>query len=164
MENNLNNAQGMFLDWNDIIESDGQEYITLKDGDYDFTVTAFERGRFPGGTKIPPCNKASLTLQVETEVGTATVHLDLLLYKTMEWKLSAFFRCIGMKKHGEKLSMDWTCIVGTTGRAHFKTRTYTDRDGNERTANEVDRFYDKDELSTLPVKDITPITEDDLPF
>lgn len=51
MENNLNNAQGMFLDWNDIIERDGQEYITLKDGDYDFTVTAFERGRFPGGTK-----------------------------------------------------------------------------------------------------------------
>ena len=39
----------MFLDWDDAIESDGQEFITLEEGDYNFTVTGFERGRFPGG-------------------------------------------------------------------------------------------------------------------
>ena len=52
----------MFLDWDDAIESDGQEFVILEEGDYNFTVTDFERGRFPGGTKIPPCNKAALTL------------------------------------------------------------------------------------------------------
>lgn len=99
------NNQNMFLDWDDAIESDGQEFVILEEGDYNFTVTGFERGRFPGGQKIPACNKAALTLQVSTPQGVAVVHTDLLLYKSMEWKLSAFFRCIGQKKHGERLVM-----------------------------------------------------------
>lgn len=35
--------------------------------------------------------------------------------------------------------------MGSRGRAHFKPRNYTDRDGNPRQANDVDRFYDYDE-------------------
>lgn len=50
-------------------------------------------------------------------------------------KLSSFFRCIGQKKHGERLTMDWSKVIGSRGRAHFKPRTYTDRDGNERQTN-----------------------------
>ena len=145
MAENYQNDQNMFLDWNDTIESDGQEFITLEEGDYIFEVTGFERGRFPGGQKIPACNKAALTLQVKTDAGTAVIRTDLLLYKTMEWKLSSFFRCIGQKKHGERVAMDWTRVIGSRGRAHFKPRTYTDRDGNERQANDVDRFYDWEE-------------------
>ena len=129
MAENYQNDQNMFLDWNDTIESDGQEFITLEEGDYVFEVTGFERGRFPGGQKIPACNKAALTLQVKTDAGTAVIRTDLLLYKTMEWKLSSFFRCIGQKKHGERLTMDWSKVIGSRGRAHFKPRTYTDRDG-----------------------------------
>ena len=34
------------MDWNDSIEEDGQEYIILPEGDYNFRVTNFERGRF----------------------------------------------------------------------------------------------------------------------
>ena len=147
MAENYQNDQNMFLDWNDTIESDGQEFITLEEGDYIFEVTGFERGRFPGGQKIPACNKAALTLQVKTDAGTAVIKTDLLLYKTMEWKLSSFFRCIGQKKHGERVTMDWTKVIGSKGRAHFKPRTYTDRDGNERQANDVDRFYDWEEQS-----------------
>lgn len=55
----------MLMDWNDSIESDGQEYILLPEGDYNFTVTNFERGRFNGGAKVPACNKATITVQVE---------------------------------------------------------------------------------------------------
>ena len=145
MAENYQNDQNMFLDWNDTIESDGQEFITLEEGDYIFEVTGFERGRFPGGQKIPACNKAALTLQVKTDAGVAVIKTDLLLYKTMEWKLSSFFHCIGQKKHGERVTMDWTKVIGSKGRAHFKPRTYTDRDGNERQANDVDRFYDWEE-------------------
>ncbi len=166
MAENYQNEQNMYLDWNDTIENDGQEFITLEEGDYIFEVTGFERGRFPGGAKIPACNKAALTLQVKTPEGIAVIKTDLLLYKTMEWKLSSFFRCIGQKKHGERLAMDWNRVVGSRGRAHFKPRTYTDRDGNERQANDVDRFYDWEE-KYFPVGEarFTEVSGDDeLPF
>ena len=162
------NDQNMFLDWDDAIESDGQEFITLKEGDYIFTVTGFERGRFPGGPKIPACNKAALTLQVKTPEGIAVIRTDLLLYKTMEWKLSSFFRCIGQKKHGERVTMDWNKVIGSRGRAHFKPRTYTDRDGNERQANDVERFYDWEEkyfpVEEAKFKDLSAGDDDELPF
>ena len=60
MADNYQN-QNMFLDWDDAIENDGQEFVTLEEGDYNFTVTGFERGRFPGSAKLPACNKATLT-------------------------------------------------------------------------------------------------------
>lgn len=160
--------QNMCLDWNDAIENDGQEFVTLDEGDYIFEVTGFERGRFPGGPKIPACNKAALTLMVKADDGVAVIKTDLLLYKTMEWKLSAFFRCIGQKKHGERVEMDWNHIVGCKGRAHFKPRKYTDRDGNERMANDVDRFYDWDEkyfpADGAQFSDVAAGDDDELPF
>ncbi len=160
------NEDKMCLDWNDTIEVDGGEFIILEPGDYNFTVTSFERGRFPGGAKIPACNKASMTLTVHTAKGIATTRLDLLLYKTLEWKLSSFFRCIGAKKSGEKLLMDWDSIQGSKGRAHFRPRNYTDREGNPRQANEVDRFYDYDEKNFAPeCKALMVVPQpDEIPF
>ena len=140
----FNNTQNMCMDWDDAIENDGQEFVLLPEGDYNFTVTGFERGRYPGGAKLPACNKASLTLRVKTDDGIAMVHTDLFLYRTVEWRISAFFRCIGQKKHGERLVMDWNKVIGSKGRAHFKPRSYT-KDGEERQTNDVDRFYDYDE-------------------
>ena len=137
-----NSSNNMIMDWDDALENDGQEYVVLEEGDYNFTVTGFERGRFPGSAKIPPCNKAALTLAVDTPDGTATVKFDLILYRTLEWRISSFFRCIGQKKHGERLVMDWSKVIGSKGRARFKPRTYTDKNGDERQANDVDRFYD----------------------
>lgn len=95
------------MDWNDSIESDGQEFILLEEGDYNYVVTNFERGRFPGGQKIPACNKATITVQVDTADGVASIKFDLLLYRSVEWKISAFFRSIGQKKHGKKLYLDY---------------------------------------------------------
>ena len=42
--------RNMCMDWNDAIESDGQEYVLLEEGDYNFEVVDFERGRYPGST------------------------------------------------------------------------------------------------------------------
>ena len=140
---NAQAAEDMCMGWDDTIENDGGGFIILPEGDYNFKVTDFERGRFPGSAKIPACNKATLTLAVETKDGTANVRTDLILYRTLEWKLASFFRSIGQKKHGEKLVMNWSKVVGSEGRAHFKPRTYT-KDGEERQANDVDRFIDYD--------------------
>jgi hypothetical protein len=145
----------MLMDWNDAIEEDGQEYVLLPEGDFNFTVTNFERGRFPGGPKVPACNKATITVQVDTKEGIATVKFDLLLYRSLEWRISAFFRCIGQKKHGEKLTMDWNKVIGSKGRAHFKQRSYTNNQGEEKFTNDIDRFIDYNEEFFIP---------DDLPF
>lgn len=151
----IENNKDLLIDWDDTIETDGQEFILLPDGEYNYKVTNFERGRFPGGAKIPACNKAIITLQVETPQGVAIVKFDLLLYRTLEWRISAFFRSIGQKKHGEKLTMDWNKVVGSRGRAYFKQRSYTTQSGDERKTNDIDKFIDyKDEF----------FLEDDLPF
>jgi len=146
------------MDWNDTLESDGQKFIVLPEGDYAFTVTGFERGHFPGSAKIPPCNKATLTVRIDNDLGAATARFDLILYRTMEWKIAAFFRCIGQKKKGEKMTPDWNQVLGARGWAHFKPRTYT-KNSQERQVNDVDHFYDYD-----PCMDFIPADDEELPW
>lgn len=55
--------------WDDEIQNDGPEYVVLPDGDYNFKVTGFERGRYEGGEKIPACNMAIITLEIENDKG-----------------------------------------------------------------------------------------------
>ena len=162
----MNNNENMFMDWNDSIETDGQEFVLLPEGDYNFRVTNFERGRFPGGPKVPACNKATITVEVTTKEGKAIVKFDLLLYRSLEWRISSFFRCIGQKKHGERLVMNWNKVLGSKGRAHFKPRTYTNRDGEERQTNDVDRFYDYDPNFFSADDSWTDLSgsDDELPF
>ena len=83
------------MDWNDFIENEG-ELTTLPEGDYDFTVTSFEKGQHAGSAKIPPCNKAILELTFRAPDGSRGKCKDfLLLHDSVEWKLCAFFRSIG---------------------------------------------------------------------
>lgn len=147
------------IGWDDTISMDGEQFITLEEGDYDFTVTGFERGRFPGSAKIPACNKAVLTLTVNTAEGAANVKYDLILWSSLEWKISAFFRAIGQKKNGEAFVPRWNQVVGSKGRARFKPRKYT-KDGEERTVNDVASFYDAaaQQPTTQPTTQPTPTT------
>jgi hypothetical protein len=147
------------MGWDDVIENDGQEFVILPEGDYTFTVSGFERGSFPGGAKIPACPKATITLNIDNDQGVATARVDLLLYRTVEWKMAAFFRCIGQKKHGEKVVMNWNKVAGSRGKAHFKPRSYTNRNGETRQVNDVDYFIDYD-----PSVAYTPVNQEDLPW
>ena len=154
MADEIKNTETEVLDWNDTIEEDGQNNLILPEGDYNFSVINFERSRFAGGQKIPACNKAIITVQVTTEVGEAYVRFDLLLHRSIEWKISSFFRCIGLKKSGEKLVMDWNRVPAAKGRAHFKPKTYTNNNGEVKTINDLDYFIDYNE----------EFFKDDLPF
>ena len=40
------------LGWNDEIENEGSEWQPVPEGDYDFEVLSFERGRYNGGAKL----------------------------------------------------------------------------------------------------------------
>lgn len=134
-----------YFDWDDTIENDGQEFILLPEGDYVFRVMDVERGWQNSTAKIPKgCNKAVLTLEVETPKGPARITTNMLLLGSMEWKLSAFFRSVGLKKHGEKLKMEWNKVPGRKGLAHIKPRSYTTNDGQERQTNDLDRWLDYD--------------------
>ena len=155
------NQDAFVMDWNSAIEEDGQGFVLLEEGDYDFTVTGFERGQHNGSEKIPPCPKALLTLSIETPAGIATIKENLILYKTMEWKLSSFFRSIGLKKHGERLIMDWDHVLGQSGKAHVIQRTYTGNDGTLKKANNVQYFIDHIDEGKFTPKDND---EDDIPF
>lgn len=145
------------LGWDDEIENDGVPFTVLPEGDYHFGVSAFERGYFNGSAKMPACNMAVLTLAIlgpeypfKKDV-LGEVKVNLMLHSKMEWKLCQFFTCIGMRKHGEKLVMNWNAVMGAEGDCHIGTRKWTDKNGKERDGNEVTEFYDP-EKSPLKIQ------------
>lgn len=136
--------------WEDEIEKDSDEWVLLPEGDYDFTVTAFERGRHQGSDKLPPCNKAILTLKVEGAEGETTIVHNLFLHSKTEGMLSAFFCAIGQKKHGEKLRMNWQNVIGSKGRCKVYIDNWKGRDGEEKQSNKIKRFYDPEKVQPQP--------------
>ena len=155
-------ADTNIMGWDDVIEDDGNGFILLEEGDYDFTVTGFERGRHNGSAKIPACNKAIITLSIDSPQGVVEIKENLILYKTMEWKISAFFRSLGLKKHGERLTMDWDHVLGAAGRAHIVQREYIGNDGTNKKANNVGYFIDY--LPPEKRADLLDQQDDDIPF
>jgi hypothetical protein len=140
----ITGKKGEELGWDATITNDGADYALLPAGDYDFTVTNFERARHPGSEKLPPCNKAIVHIKVSNGSGETTIKHQLFLHSKMEGMLSAFFRAIGQKKHGEQLKMDWGKIIGRSGRAKIHIDTY-ENGGKEYKTNKVQRFYDPPE-------------------
>lgn len=143
---NLDNNQAVAFDWDSEITSDGQEFILLEQGDYDFEVVSFERGRFDGSEKTPACNMAILSLRVkDNKTGQdVTVKENLLLCSNMEWKISSFFGAIGLKKKGEPVRMNWQAVPGARGRLEIGHRTYTNNNGEQVTTNSVKKFHYKE--------------------
>ena len=86
------------LSWDSSIEEDG--IGLLQPGEYNACVKWFERARHSGSEKIPPCNKAIVTLVLDVDGILHEMSVHLLLHKKLEWRLSEFFRAIGQKKPG----------------------------------------------------------------
>lgn len=128
------------FDWDSEIEEDGKDFIVVEPGDYTFTVKSIDRKNFAGSDKIPACNMVTVNGVISTPKGDASFFENLYLVRKNEWKLSGFFRCLGMKKHGEKLRMDWNGAIGRKGRAKFGNRDYKGS-----TYNQLLQYYDYDE-------------------
>lgn len=129
------------LGWDDEIEKDGGGFTLLPAGEYNFTVAKFERGRFAGSDKMPPCNEAKLELKIDSpEYGEVTVFHRLFLHTKTEGFLSNFFAGIGQKKPGEKLRMNWNAVVGAKGRCKLEINKYKTNNGEDRENNQVNTF------------------------
>jgi len=144
MNTDINN--GRELGWEDQIEKDSKPFVLLPEGDYEFKVVNFERKRFEGSTKLPPCNQAVLSLQIVLPNGeSTTIEHSLFLHTITEGLLCQFFTCIGQRKHGEKVSMNWSKVIGATGRATVKIDQWDGKDGETRQSNKIKKFLEPEE-------------------
>lgn len=133
-------SNGYELDWDSQIENDNPDFVVLPEGDYGFEVIDYERVRYNGGEKIPPCWKAVVHIKIEGPEGISIIRHQLFLHSSMEGMLCAFFVGIGQRKKKEKVGMNWNAVPGSRGRAKVGIRKY---DGKE--YNEIKRFYEPEE-------------------
>lgn len=151
MENNLD--MGREFDWDSVIENDGESFELLPEGDYDFEVLSFERGRHNGSEKLPPCPKAVVKIRVSDGQRTGVLTHNLMLHSKCEGLLCAFFTGVGQRKHGEKLRMDWNKVAGSKGRCKVGVRTWKSRTtGEDMKSNEIKRFYEPATRAPAPAQ------------
>ena len=151
----MSELDNMMMDYDDVIEEDGEGFVVFPAGEYPFVVTNMTRGALESATaKLPVgCRYVDLDLEVTGPEGKkSTIKERLFLYKTLEWKLSQFFRCIGQKKHGEKLIMKWGSVVGSKGHCKLIVNKYK-KDGNDRENNKVDSYLDPGDWKEVNDKD-----------
>ena len=134
------NIKDVPMGWDDEIENDGEGYRVLPEGEYDFTIESFARGRHEGSAKMQPCPKAELTVRVHDKDGGVTVTHNLFLNRKFEWKLCQFFTAIKARMPGETLRMNWNIVKGATGRCKVGIRKWTGDDGKEHESNEIIAF------------------------
>jgi hypothetical protein len=147
-----NNTNERAFDWDDVISADssGGDYVTLPDGDYEFTVVGFEREIFSPGpnAKLPAGTKvAVMELHFEGFAPDQTIKERLFLHTRTEGILCAFFTSIGQRKHGESLRPDWKSVIGSKGRAKLGIREY-EKDGEKRTINQVKRWLEPSDAAS----------------
>lgn len=153
-----NNVNDVAMTWDDEIQNDGEGFRILPEGEYDFTVTDFTRGRFEGSDNMKACPKAELTIKIHDPDGDVTVNENLFLNKKVEWKLCQFFIAIGHRKHGEPLRPNWNAVKGAKGRCKVGIKKWTGKkDGKEYKGNEITAFL---EPSESPMNYATDRTSD----
>lgn len=148
MSDYVNN--GYELGWDAEIENEGKDFIVAEPGDYNFVVTGFERARFNGSDKMPPCNQAKLSIRIEIPDanGECVIKHNLFLHSKTEWKLCEFFTSIGQRKKGQRVSMNWNAVIGARGRCKVTKRSFKNKNtGADMWSNDIDKFYAPEENS-----------------
>jgi len=146
------------LEWDSEIQADTGNTL-LSVGVADFKIVNMKRDRYNGGAKISACPMVKLEVQLSNDEGRTKIESTLFLHSDVEWKLSEFFRAIGLKKHGEKIRMDWTAVVGAVGKCEVGIREYVDKNTAEKKQiNEIKKWLDFD--GVVPAKTVTqtPVT------
>lgn len=138
------------FDWNDTIEKDSS-FVELPEGDYDFVIDHYERGRSQGSDKIPASNMAIVFFNIRSDDGQeATIRENFILHSKLEWKLSELFCSVGLKKKGEALKMNWNALPGLSGRAHVTLDP--DKKDPTKKYNHISKLYPKEPKKFEPGK------------
>lgn len=143
------------LDWDCGITSDVHtgSVETPPVGDYDFTVTNFEKTISKSGNKMA---KLTLALDVSGQVYLRDVYL--VLTTTALWKIAQFLECVGLKKKGVDLpQIPWGKVLGSEGRCHLIHEEY-----NGSQVGRVDMFLEKPTVASKAKA--ASIDDDDMPF
>ena len=137
----MSDDMGQAFGWDEErIENPNEDgaFVTLPPGQYNFTVTKFERGRFDGSAKMCACPKAIITLELDgQEFGQVKHTHNLYLNKKCEGMSAQFFTAVGLRKHGDPLVLAWNELAGRSGRCDLGNRTHKDR-----VYNDVKKFLD----------------------
>ena len=123
--------------WDETIEKDSS-FVVVPEGDYNFRIVNFQRGRHNGSDKLPACNKAILTIELWNGSNRTTIDHNLFLHQRTEGLLCEFFTACGLRQHGEKFKMAWDRVVGCTGTCKVGVRKYNGNDYND-----IKKFYEK---------------------
>lgn len=131
--------------WDEEVETVDSSFTLLPDGEYEFVVKDFERGRHKGSPKIPPCDMAVYTLHMLNPGGlSADLSYKLQLDDSVRWKITQFFKGIGLidegVEEGTKVRFPWDNAVGCKGRAQVSVERFTGDDGKEREFNSINRI------------------------
>jgi hypothetical protein len=143
MEELSMNSENEFLNWGDSFVAQENEFVVLPEGEYQFTVTGFERKNYDGNSdKIPNGTPyAELSLEFTGNEGKTTVTERLYLLKRLSWKLTEFFGSIGQNPvNGQAFNPNWNTVLGSTGRAELVVNSYKNKDGQDRKNNRVKKF------------------------
>ncbi len=147
----LSMADEGFLGWDDEIEKDGAEFVVLPEGDYDFQVTKLER---------TTSNTSGAPMAVlELKLDKATITDRLVLMRSAEWKLTSFFVCIGLRKHGERYKPEWNKVVGARGTCRVAVEDWKDKNGNMRKQNKIKSYLEPTDVVPF---DVPSVEEDAL--
>lgn len=137
------------LGWDDEISSENKPFTLLPEADYDFTVSKVERSRYNGSEKMPACNMAKVTFTIWGPEDKVDVIENFYLNSKNEWKISALYLAIGLKKHGEPVRMQWNAVTGKRGKCRLEINKYKDKNGNDAQNNRIKRFYAYDEAEKI---------------
>lgn len=138
--------------WDD--EVNESEFEIIPDGDYAFTVSAFEKAYFEpksADSKIGACQQANIefTINWRNSAGierTNKVIHKLKLWRSLEFLIYQFFESIGLRKKGDGTTvMPWNQIVGRTGICQIGH--HTDSKGTD--YNDIVKCYTPDNAPTV---------------
>ena len=154
----MTNIDNSVMDWNDVIEDDGQEYVLLLKGIITSLLLILKKEDSLVVQKFLPQIKQQYLFKF------------FLNWVLPQWSLTWFFlrHLIGnyllsfvqsVKRKWWKITMDWNNVLGAKGRAHIKQKVYTNQAREEKTINDLDYFIDYDEKSFSEV-----VNDKDIPF
>lgn len=127
----MTNIDNSVMDWNDVIEDDGQEYFLLLKGIITSLLLILKEEDSLAVQKF--------LLQIKQQY----LFKFFLNWVLPQWSLTWFFlrHLIGnyllsfvqsVKRKWWKITMDWNNVLGAKGRAHIKQKVYTNQSSEEK--------------------------------